>query len=101
MGGMVCATAAASAALTATTLVGVTATWLSRAVAFCQVAEKAGVQVEMQLWTTGAYDGILILNAASEVKALNAIARLVATGNVSTETLQAFDAKEFTAIVGQ
>ena len=73
----------------------------ARAAAFCKVAEKAGVQVEMQLWTTGAYDGILILNAASEVKALNAIARLVATGNVSTETLQAFDAKEFAAILGR
>ena len=73
----------------------------ARAAAFCKVVEKAGVQVEMQLWTTGAYDGILILNAASEVKALNAIARLVATGNVSTETLQAFDAKEFAAIVGR
>jgi uncharacterized protein with GYD domain len=73
----------------------------ARAAAFGQAAEKAGVQVEMQLWTTGAYDGILILNAASEVKALNAIARLVATGNVSTETLQAFDAKEFAAMVGR
>jgi len=71
----------------------------ARAAAFCKVAEKAGVQVEAQLWTAGAYDGILILSAASEVKALNAIARLVATGNVSTETLQAFDAKEFAAIV--
>jgi len=73
----------------------------ARAAAFCKVAEKAGVQVETQLWTTGAYDGILILNAASEVKALNAIARLVATGNVTTQTLQAFDAKEFAAIVGR
>ena len=73
----------------------------ARAAAFGQAAEKAGVQVEMQLWTTGAYDGILILNAASEVKALNAIARLVATGNVITQTLQAFDAKEFAAIVGR
>jgi len=73
----------------------------ARAAAFGQAAEKAGVQVEMQLWTTGAYDGILILNAASEVKALNAITRLVATGNVTTQTLQAFDAKEFTAMVGR
>ena len=73
----------------------------TRATAFCRVAEKAGVQVEMQLWTTGAYDGILILNAASEVKALKAIARLAATGNVTTETLQAFDGKEFATIVGR
>ena len=73
----------------------------TRATAFCRVAEKAGVQVETQLWTTGAYDGILILNAASEVKALKAIARLAATGNVTTETLQAFDGKEFATIVGR
>ena len=73
----------------------------ARAAAFCKTAEKAGVKVEAQLWTVGAYDGILILNATSEFKALNAIARLVATGNVSTETLQAFDAKEFAAIVGR
>lgn len=73
----------------------------ARAAAFQKAAEKAGVKVELQLWTTGAYDGILILSAASETKALNAIARLVATGNVSTETLQAFDAKEFAAISGR
>ena len=73
----------------------------ARATAFCKAAENAGVKVEAQLWTAGAYDGILILNAASEVKALNAIARLVATGNVSTETLQAFDAQEFAAILGR
>ena len=73
----------------------------ARAAAFCKVAEKSGVKVEAQLWTAGAYDGILILTAASDVKALHAIARLVATGNVSTETLQAFDAKEIAAIVGR
>ncbi|MHB1306002.1 MAG: GYD domain-containing protein [Limisphaerales bacterium] len=72
----------------------------SRAAAFCKTAEADGVKVEAQLWTAGKYDGILILNAASDVKALNAVARLIATGNVSTETLQAFDAKEFAAIVG-
>lgn len=72
----------------------------TRAAAFCKEAEKEGVKVEAQLWTFGKYDGILILSAGSDVKALNAIARLVATGNVSTETLQAFDAKEFAEIVG-
>lgn len=73
----------------------------ARAASFCKMAEKSGVEVELQLWTTGAYDGILVLKAASEVNALGAIARLVATGNVTTETLQAFDAKEFSAIVAR
>jgi len=71
----------------------------TRAAAFCKLAAKQGVKVEAQLWTTGAYDGILILNAASETKVLSVITKLATQGNVSTQTLQAFDAKEFAAIV--
>ena len=70
-----------------------------RAAAFRKAAAKAGVKVEAQLWTTGAYDGILILSAASETKVLSVVTALAAAGNVSTQTLQAFDAKEFKAIV--
>ena len=73
----------------------------ARAAAFRKAAASAGVKVEAQLWTTGAYDGILSLNAPDEAKALNAIARLARLGNVSTQTLQAFDAKEFATIVGK
>lgn len=73
----------------------------ARATAFCKAATKAGVKVEAQLWTAGAYDGILILNAVNETKVLGLIAKLAALGNVSTQTLQAFDAKEFAAIVGR
>jgi uncharacterized protein with GYD domain len=73
----------------------------ARAAAFCKAAEKAGVKVEAQLWTTGQFDGILILNATSETKALGVVAKLVAQGNVSTHTLQAFDVKEFASIVGR
>ena len=71
----------------------------ARAAALRKAAEKAGVKVEAQLWTVGAYDGILILNAADERKALKAIATLAAAGNVTTQTLQALDAKEFAAVV--
>ena len=72
-----------------------------RAAAFRKTAEGAGVKVEAQLWTAGKYDGILILSAANETKALNAIAKLAATGNVSTQTMQAFDAKDFAAILSK
>ena len=71
----------------------------ARAAAFRKAVEKAGVKVEAQLWTTGAYDGILILSAANETKALNAISKLASAGNVSTQSLRAFEAKEFAAIV--
>ena len=73
----------------------------ARAAAFCKAAEKAGVKVEAQLWTVGEYDGILILSADDETKVLATIAKLGALGNVQTETLQAFDATQFAAIVGK
>jgi uncharacterized protein with GYD domain len=73
----------------------------TRARAFDKLAAKAGVTVEGQYWTTGRYDGVLILNAADEKKVLNALASLAAQGNVVTETLQGFDAAEFEEIVGR
>ncbi len=71
-----------------------------RAAAFRKAAEKAGVKIEAQLWTAGKYDGVLILSAANETKALKAIARLATAGDVTTCTLHAFDADEFSAIAG-
>ena len=35
-------------------------------VLFVAAAAKAGVKVELQYWTTGAYDGVLILSADDE-----------------------------------
>ena len=73
----------------------------ARAAAFRKAAEKAGVKVDAQFWTVGAYDGILVVNAADEKKALKAIATLAAAGNVTTQTLQALDGKEFSAVVAK
>ena len=73
----------------------------TRAAAFCKAAEEAGVKVEAQYWTVGAYDGVIILRADDEKKVLRCLADLAAAGNVRTATLQAFDAEEFGAIVGK
>lgn len=70
----------------------------SRAEAFKQAAASAGVKVEAQYWTTGAYDGVLIFSAEDETKALRCLSALAVAGNVRTETLRAFDAKEFQAL---
>ncbi len=70
-----------------------------RALTFKKVAEKAGVTVETQLWTAGAFDGVLIVSGEEE-NALRCLAQLATLGNVRTETLQAFDAREFKAITG-
>jgi uncharacterized protein with GYD domain len=72
-----------------------------RATAFREAAVKAGVTVEAQYWTTGAYDGALVFSAESEGTALRCVAALAAAGNVRTQTLRAFDAKEFDAIGGK
>jgi uncharacterized protein with GYD domain len=72
----------------------------ARARAFAETVAKAGIKVEGQYWTIGNYDGALVLSADSERKVLHALAELGAGGSVRTETLQAFDAKEFEAIIG-
>ena len=71
----------------------------ARALGFRKAAEKAGITVEAQLWTAGSCDGVLILSG-DEKKILRCLAQLAALGNVRTETLPAFDAEEFKAIVG-
>ena len=72
-----------------------------RAHAFNQAAQKSGVTIEGQYWTMGACDGVLIINASSEEKALHCLTELAASGGVRTETMQAFVDKEFDAIVGK
>ena len=71
----------------------------ARASAFRKAAEKTGLTVEAQLWTAGSCDGVLILSG-DEKKILRCLAQLVALGNVRTESLRAFDAREFNGIVG-
>jgi uncharacterized protein with GYD domain len=71
----------------------------ARASGFRKAAEKAGISVEAQLWTAGSCDGVLILNG-DEAKILRCLAQLGVLGNIRTETLRAFDAREFKAIVG-
>ena len=71
----------------------------ARALGFRKAAEKVGITVEAQLWTAGSCDGVLILSG-DEKKILRCLAQLAALGNVRTETLPAFDAEEFKAIVG-
>ena len=72
----------------------------ARASGFRKAAEKAGIVVEAQLWTAGSCDGVLILSG-DEKKVLGCLAQLATQGNVRTETLQAFDAQEFQALVGK
>ena len=72
----------------------------SRAHSFADAAKKAGVTIKDQFWLLGSYDGILIVEADSEAKALHWLTELASAGNVRTETMQAFDESEFKNIAG-
>src|SRR4051794_814999 len=72
-----------------------------RADTFREWAGKHGVTVETQLWTMGAFDGVLVLSAADE-KAVAALALgLGQLDFVRSTTMRAFDEAEFTAVLGQ
>jgi uncharacterized protein with GYD domain len=73
----------------------------ARAHSFEAAAEKAGVKIEGQYWTVGAYDGVLIISTDDKDKALHCLTELASAGAVRTETMQAFTDKEFDAIVGR
>ena len=73
----------------------------NRAHNFDKIAAKAGVEIVGQYWTLGTYDGVLIISADSEQKALHCLSQLAAQGNVRTETMQAFIDKEFDGILGR
>lgn len=72
-----------------------------RAADFRAAAEKAGVKVEAQLWTTGSYDGLLILDAPDETTAAGVVLGLGKAGNISTCMQRAFEANEFKAVLGK
>ena len=71
----------------------------ARARAFTKAARQAGITVEAQLWTLGSCDGVLILSG-DEQKVLRCVSQLDSLGNVRTQTMPAFDAKELKTIVG-
>ncbi len=70
----------------------------NRAHGFAEAAAKAGVTIRDQFWLIGRFDGILVIEAETEEKALHWLAELAAAGNVRTQTMQAFDEAEFKAI---
>lgn len=71
-----------------------------RAQAFNDALSGTEVRIVGQYWTIGHYDGVIILEADSGKKVLHCLSKLVASGAVRSETMQAFEAEEFDKIVG-
>ncbi len=70
---------------------------VSRALAFDDVARKAGVKIVGQWWTLGRYDGVLVLSCDDGTLIGRLLAELNAGGSVRCETTPAYDSEEFTA----
>ena len=61
--------------------------------AFKSLAEGLGVSVKSALWTTGAYDIVLVLEGPEDA-VMTATMKVAALGNVRTQTLRGFSATE-------
>ena len=65
------------------------------------MAKKMGVKIREIYWTLGAYDGALIIEAPDEETITAWSLSMGSLGFVKTETMRAFPAKEFGAILGK
>jgi uncharacterized protein with GYD domain len=71
-----------------------------RAAAFKAAARKLGVKVAAQYWTLGAFDGVIVCEAADEESVTAALLHLGLQGNLRTQTARAYNAAEMQKIVG-
>ena len=70
-----------------------------RAEKFTKSIEKSGGEVTELLWLNGRYDGLLVYTALDAETAAAVMLKLSKTGNVTTETMQAFDVEEMNGVI--
>lgn len=63
----------------------------SRAAGFKKRAKDFGVKVTELLWLTGPYDGLIVFESADAETASALMLQLSRLGNITTETMLAFD----------
>lgn len=62
-------------------------------------AEKMGVKISEALWTMGAYDVVILMDAPDDETASALSIKLGSLGNVKSQTMRAFDRKEMESIL--
>jgi uncharacterized protein with GYD domain len=72
-----------------------------RAEKFKSMAQKAGVTVKDIYWTMGAYDVVLVIEAADDETVTATMLSLASGGNVRTQTLRGFDSSEMKKIISK
>jgi len=71
----------------------------SRSAAFRKAVESAGGKVREIFWTMGKYDGVATFDAPDDETAAALTLTLGGKGSAKTQTLRAFDEKEFSAVL--
>ena len=64
-------------------------------------AEKMGMKILEELWTMGAYDGVVTLEAPDDETMSALILKVGSPGNVKNQTLRAFRRNEMEAILAK
>jgi uncharacterized protein with GYD domain len=72
-----------------------------RASDFKSHAKKHGIEVKEQYWCMGAYDGMILFEAADDETATAAILSLTSRDYLQTQTLRAFKSAEMDKIVSK
>ena len=70
-----------------------------RAESFRNLAKRMGVKVKEIYWTMGQYDIVTIIDAPDDATASRLLLAAGSMGNVQTETLRAYTAKEIGKIL--
>jgi uncharacterized protein with GYD domain len=70
-----------------------------RAASAATMARKMGVKIVDVFWTMGSYDLVLIAEAANDETMTACALKLASHGNVKTQTMRAYRAKEMAAIL--
>ncbi len=70
-----------------------------RAGAFRELAASMGITIRENLWTMGRYDVVVVLEAPDDETMTALALRLSKLGNMTTQTLRAFNVEEFSGVV--
>jgi uncharacterized protein with GYD domain len=72
-----------------------------RAVAATAEAEKLGAKITQALWTMGAYDLVLLIDAPDDETISALSLKLASLGNVKSQTMRAFTTTEMESILAK